>query len=145
MAIRRLTHIGICVSNLDRSLHFYEKVLGFHRISSLDASGEMASRLLEIDRVELNAVYLERDGTTIELLHYAKPGHRGEPAPRPMNQLGLTHLSLQVSDLAGTLREIEAAGVTTLMEQTRLALPDGNVAAIFLTDPDGTRIELVQD
>jgi glyoxylase I family protein len=143
MAFLRLTHIGICVSDCERSLRFYRDVLGFTYRSELQVAGEPSNTLLQLENVELRAVYLERDGTRIELLHYASPGHRGDGKPRPMNQLGLTHLSLRVDDLAATLADLAQAGVQ-ILHRTHIDIPAFEAAAIFIADPDGTLIELVQ-
>ncbi len=143
MTVQRLSHIGICVSDLERSLAFYCDALGFRELGSLDVSGEEASTLLELPGVVLRAVYLERDGTRIELLHYIEPGHCGEPKAGAMNRLGLTHLSLRVHDLAATLAALERAGARAL-PHTRIENPAFSAGAAFVTDPDGTRIELVE-
>ena len=143
MALQRLTHVGICVSDCERSLHFYRDLLGFAYRSELRVSGPPADTLLQIPNTELRAIYLERDGMRIELLHYASPGHHGDGAPRPMNALGLTHLSFRVDDLATTRRRLETAGVRFL-DATHIDIPAAGAAAIMLTDPDGTLIELVQ-
>ena len=143
MLLRRLTHIGICVSDGERSLRFYRDVLGFRNVSELQVAGEPSETLLQLTNVALRAMYLERDGTRIELLHYTSPGHQGDGRPRPMNQLGLTHLSLRVDDLAVTLEELKKAGVRVL-DETRIDIPGFQAAAVFITDPDGTLIELVQ-
>jgi len=143
MSLLRLTHIGLCVSDCERSLQFYRDVLGFRYLSELQLAGEPSSTLLQLPDVELRAIYLERDGTRIELLHYPVPGHRGDGAPRAMNQLGLTHLSLRVDDLAGLLDSMRAAGVR-ILDRTRIDIPAFDAAAVFVTDPDGTLIELVQ-
>jgi catechol 2,3-dioxygenase-like lactoylglutathione lyase family enzyme len=106
-------------------------------------AGEPNNTLLQLDGVELRAIYLERDGTRIELLHYRGPGHRGDREPRPMNALGLTHLSLRVDDLGDTARALEAAGGRVL-RHTATSNPALGAAAVFVVDPDGTRVELVQ-
>lgn len=142
MSVQYLSHVGLCVSDLDASRRFYCDRLGFRPVHALEVSGEEADRLLELSDVDLQAVYLERDGVRIELLHYREPGHRGEGIVRPMNALGLTHLSFRVDDLDATVRALRAAGVRVL-EQTRIDAEHG-VAAVFVTDPDGTRVELVQ-
>jgi glyoxylase I family protein len=143
MSFLRLTHIGICVSDWERSLRFYRDVLGFKYLSELQVAGEPTNTLLQLHNVELRAIYLERDGTRIELLHYASPGHRGDGKPRSMNQLGLTHLSLRVDNLAAALADLKKAGVY-IVERTHIDIPAFEAAAVFISDPDGTLIELVQ-
>ena len=60
-----------------------------------------------------------------------------------MNQLGLTHLSLRVDDLDALLAEFEAASVN-IHYDTRIDTPATNTKVIFISDPDGTLIEFVQ-
>ena len=143
MALLRLTHIGICVSDLEASLRFYQQGLGFRLRSRLEIAGEPAATLLQLENVDLNAAYLERDGTRIELLHYRAPSHLAAETPRPMNRLGLTHLSLRVDALDATLEDLRRVGARVL-QPTRLDIPGFGAAAVFVTDPDGTMIELVQ-
>jgi catechol 2,3-dioxygenase-like lactoylglutathione lyase family enzyme len=143
MAVLRMTHIGICVSDLEQSLRFYRDGLGFRFRSEIRVQGEPSNTLLQLRDVDLHAVYLERDGTRIELLHYASPSPVGDGAARPMNARGLTHLSLRVGDLPGTLADLRRVGARVI-EPSRIDIPAVQVGAVFLTDPDGTLIELVQ-
>lgn len=143
MSLLRLTHIGICVSEPERSLHFYRDLLGFTFRSELQVAGEPSDTLLQLPDVDLRALYLERDGIRIELLHYRSPGHRGDGTPRAMNALGLTHLSFRVDNLAATRAALQSAGVQ-ILERTHIDIPAFEAAAIMVTDPDGTLIELVQ-
>ena len=131
----RVSHVGICVSDWKKSLRFYHDVLGFRYVQELELSGEPSSTLMQLEDVDLRALYLEREGVRIELLHYEKPGHTSDPIPRPMNQLGLTHLSLRVEDLEALLKDFADAGVD---------VPRANAKAVFITDPDGTLIQRVQ-
>jgi len=143
MAVDRLSHIGLCVSDLARSAAFYRDALGFAERSRLEVAGPEAERLVDLPHVKLHAVYLERDGTRIELLCFDAPGHvRGE-TPRPLNQLGLTHLSFRVPDLDRTAEAIAAAGGSVL-EGSRIENPKYRTKAIFVLDPDGQRIELLE-
>lgn len=143
MAIRRVSHVGVCVAELERSLAFYRDGLGFRERRRLEVSGEETETLLGVGGVDLVAVFLERDGVQLELLHYRSPGHRGAGEPRPMNALGLTHLSLAVDDLDAVVATLEHAGARVL-RATRVHNPELGANAIFVTDPDGTRIELVE-
>jgi len=139
----RFSHVGICVTDVESSLRFYQDFLGFQPVHELEIRGKATARLLRLEKVELRALFLERDGVRIELLHYATPGHIGEPTPRAMNQIGLTHLSIQVEDIDEVLAGVEPAGGRVLKE-TIVSVEQTGARAVFLTDPDGTLIELVQ-
>jgi len=143
LPVERVTHVGIGVSDLDRSLRFYRDLLGFVRLSELEIGGEPTDRLLELEGSHLRAVYLERDGLRLELLFFAAPARRRDRLPRAMDDLGFTHLSLRVSDLDALLRELRSAGVA-VREKTRLDFPEVGAAAVMIEDPDGLWIELVQ-
>ena len=60
-----------------------------------------------------------------------------------MNALGLTHLSLRVADLDEVARAVRGAGGHVLAA-SRVEIPEARTRALFATDPDGTRIELVE-
>jgi catechol 2,3-dioxygenase-like lactoylglutathione lyase family enzyme len=138
----RLTHIGIGVSDMERSLRFYRDLLGFTYEHDLGVEGEPTDTLLRLRDVKLHAVYLQRDGVRIELLHFASPP--APPArPRPMNEPGLTHLSFRVADLEATIAALRSAGERVL-DQTIIRFPEFQSAACFVVDPDGQLIELVQ-
>ena len=140
--LQRLTHIGLCVRDLERSLRFYRDLLGFRWEHQLEVGGEPTDTLLRLRGTDLRAVYLTRDGVRIELLYFASPPTAERP-PRVMNEPGLTHLSFRVVDLAATLAALRTAGVA-ILEDTRLQFPDFGSAACFVRDPDGQLIELVQ-
>lgn len=140
--LQRLTHVGVCVSDLDRALRFYRDGLGFQYEHQLEVAGEPTDTLLRLRATHLRAVYLVRDGVRIELLHFASP-----PAPPPrarvMNEPGLTHLSFRVADLDATLAALRGTG-ERILEETIIRFPEFGAAACFVTDPDGQLIELVQ-
>jgi catechol 2,3-dioxygenase-like lactoylglutathione lyase family enzyme len=140
--VQRLTHIGICVSDLERSLRFYRDCLGFAYEHDLEVGGEPTDTLLRLKDVQLEAVYLARDGVRIELLHFASPAAPPRRA-RVMTEYGLTHLSFRVADLEATLAALRAAG-ERLLEETVIRFPEFQSAACFIVDPDGQLIELVQ-
>ncbi len=140
MGVRRLTHLGICVSNLARSLAFYRGVLGFVEVGRFRDDRGYGSRFLELDDVRMSAIYLERDGWRVELIHFAQPTPVGPDQRRPMNQLGLTHLSFVVEDLDAATDEIRRLG-GSVIEATRMEM---HARAVFATDPDGTRLELIE-
>jgi catechol 2,3-dioxygenase-like lactoylglutathione lyase family enzyme len=143
MEIRRLVHIGICVSDLERSLRFYRDGLGCKEVGRLEMEGGSADVINSLEGVRVRAIYLERDGWRLELIEFAEPGWVGPQAPRPMNQLGLTHLSFRVVDLEAVCAGVEALG-GGLLQGTRCGGEAGPVKAVMAHDPDGVRLELVE-
>jgi catechol 2,3-dioxygenase-like lactoylglutathione lyase family enzyme len=128
-------HVGLCVTDLERSKQFYENVLDFRYWWELDAPDEGTSVLLQIpEPVDLHAVYLVRDGLVLELLHYRSASVRSS-RQRVMAETGLTHLSFAVEDIPGALGRVPANG-GTVIEETDIK------AAIMIRDPDGQLIEL---
>jgi len=143
MNIRRLTHLGICVSDLERSLRFYRDVLGCREVGRLEMEGGMADTINSMKDVTVRAIYLERDGWRLELIAFPQPGVVGPDTPRPMNQLGLTHLSFRIDDFDTVCANVEAAG-GGLIGDTRIGEPGAVVRAIMAHDPDGMRLELIE-
>jgi catechol 2,3-dioxygenase-like lactoylglutathione lyase family enzyme len=137
----RITHLGLCVSDLERSLGFYRDALGFVERDRLHVDGPETATLLGVPDVVLDLVYLERDGLRIELLAYAA-GATGDGSPRPMDRLGLTHLSVRVDDLDGLAASITAHGGRVL-GGTETTFATGN-RGLMAVDPDGTRLELIE-
>jgi lactoylglutathione lyase len=138
-----LSHVGICVSDLERSVRFYCGALGFEPAFSHHVGAEFAA-LMEVEGVDLDSRMLVRDGVTIELLGFLAPGVIGDGERRPMNQLGITHFSLRVDDVDQVASTIEEMG-GTVVHSSRTPFDGGGVRLDFLycTDPDGVRIELM--
>ena len=143
MAVQYLMHFGVCVRDLERSIRFYRDALGFTEAGRLEIEGEPTATMLGLPELELHAIYLDRDGFRIELLHYPTPGTVGPAEARPMNQPGLTHMALRVDDLDATIRDVEAHG-GRVIESSRVYNPSFEASLVYATDPDGTRLELVQ-
>lgn len=129
-------HFGHCVTDLDRSSRFYCTLFGFEERRRMAVPDTPTSQLLSVEvPVGLNAAYLEKDGTTLELLRFERPGNP-PPRHRPFNEPGLTHMSFCVDDPAGTgRRAVELGG--SLVEGSDVG------AAMFIRDPDGQAIELI--
>jgi catechol 2,3-dioxygenase-like lactoylglutathione lyase family enzyme len=136
MGVVQYNHTGQCVRDLARTERFYIELLGFERVLAIRADGEPSSTLLRLPGpLEMEVVYLRREGFVLELLHLLRPA--AEPhRPRAMNEPGLTHISLTVDDLDETLGKVAEYGGRVLSE-TRLP------GAIFIEDPEGQLLELL--
>ncbi len=137
------SHFGICVSDLERSLRFYCDALGFEKAESHAIGSEFAA-LMDLPDVAVTSQFIRRGPTAIELLAFSEPAPFGERVRRAVNQLGLTHLSFRVRDLAGTAAKVVELG-GAVVESSRTTIDLGGTALEFLycTDPDGVRVELM--
>src|SRR5512143_1255373 len=71
--------IGLTVSDLDRSVEFYAKVLSFEKVSETEVAGEEYEHLHGVFGVRLRTTRMRLGGEFIELTEYVAP--RGRPAP----------------------------------------------------------------
>jgi lactoylglutathione lyase len=131
-------HVGLCVADRARSRRFYEGLLGFEFWWELEPPDDGTGQLLQLNGpIGLHATYLVRDGLVLELLDYSRREVRQGP-DRHMDQPGLTHLSLSVSDLPDVLAMVAGFGGSvveaTVSEQSAL-----------IRDPDGQLLELLSD
>ena len=143
MAVLRVGHIGICVSDLRRALAFYCDLLGFRPLTETVVADALSAKLLRLPEVDQTTVFVERDGVRLALFEFRRPGTLRGPSPRPMNQTGMAALMLRVDDLDSTVEKIRAAGFPVL-DETRVEHPAWNSKLLFVTDGDGTMIELIE-
>ncbi len=143
MSVIRFGHLGICVSSLANSVPFYRDLLGFRALTEVEVRGADADRLLGLSGVDQTTVFLERDGVRLALFEFRSPKREGAWRPRALNVPGMAAIMLRVDNLDTTLAKMREARVTVL-DETRTDYPEYNSRLVFLTDPDGTMIELVE-
>ena len=120
----KLMYVGIRVTNLDRSIDFYTKVLG------MKVTGRSK---IEETGGETVGLQTEKDGFLLELNYYEKD------SPYNTKYLageGLDHLAFKVDDLGKALEEARKAGYRTILQ----IKSDGGRWA-YIEDPDGIWIE----
>lgn len=140
----KLDHIGLRVSNIERSTRFYCEALGFESLSDVITIGQEFAKLSAVDGdgdVKINLRFIRRDGLVIELLHREIPAITKKPAS---DQFGLWHLSFDVDDIDTHLPAIRRLGGEVLEQtRTKFALAAGETMEIvYCTDPDGQYVEL---
>lgn len=137
------SHFGICVSDLDRSLRFYCDALGFEKAES-HAIGSEFARLMEFDDVAVTSQFIRMGTVAIELLAFSEPSPFGDRERRAVNQLGLTHLSFRVADVAAVAaRVVELGGAVVESSRTTIDFGGTPLEFVYCTDPDGVRVELM--
>jgi lactoylglutathione lyase len=143
--IQGFSHIGIAVSDLDRSIRFYSDVFGFAELYRLDFNGNEVAATMEQEGPFRSAMLI-RDDVRIELLQWVDVPISGG-GKKPMTELGFTHLSFRVEHVDDLTEAVVAAGGQVHPQTLSHVGPEGaaQTGLLYYTDPDGTRIEVMSN
>ena len=118
----RMLHLGLRVTDLDRSLAFYT-TLGYAELGRVPDTPFGSLTMLKLP---------EDPFVSLELVH--------DPARPVTDTTAVNHLVIQTDDLDVTIADLAARGVAAESPTE----PGPGLRTSWLTDPDGYRIELVQ-
>ena len=137
-------HTGITVANLERSLAFWQGVLGFELSHRAHHTGDLTSEVTGVPGAEILLAVLKGYGHKIELLEYLAPSDRKHIDLRPCD-VGSVHVALTVDNLDAVMERMAASGWRAAgSPQTLTTGPNAGKRVIYVRDPDGTTIELMQ-
>jgi catechol 2,3-dioxygenase-like lactoylglutathione lyase family enzyme len=138
-------HIGITVTNLERSVAFYRDVLGMQFESQDELEGEFISKVVGVSGTHVKCAYLSANGLTLELFQYLAPtGGKQQANLRPID-VGNYHLAFLVDDMQEAYQELTSKGVKFAdVPQYVSEGPEKGLGAIYFYDPDGITLELIQ-
>jgi catechol 2,3-dioxygenase-like lactoylglutathione lyase family enzyme len=140
----RVSHVALAVSDLPASLRFYSEGLGFEPGPCFQSGDEVAGVSEVTPPVRMTSQYLTKDGFRLELMGWETPAVQGR-ASESRNQRGLTHLSFEVDDIEATENRLLGLGGMPIPDaRIRIEREPAAISLVFLCDPDGTRIELLQ-
>lgn len=139
----KFRHVGITVSDLEKSINFYTNILGLSIIVEADESGQHIDNFSGLDGVNVRSVKMtDNDGGLVELLYYKS--HKGVSIPdKDITHIGCSHFAVTVQNLTELYNKLVANGVTVMCQPQKS--PDFPVVLTFCKDPDGTLIELVEE
>jgi glyoxylase I family protein len=146
----RLLHVNVNCSDLERSSAWYRRVLGLEVVGRSNPGPVAAPGLGLKGRVAWRAEFLAIPGRSdhfvIDLLEWRTPRPIGRPYPAA-NHLGLYRIAFLVEDLRACHAELRRLGVAC-GEPCRLDMgpdvPVDGLWALFMADPDGSCLELIQ-
>jgi catechol 2,3-dioxygenase-like lactoylglutathione lyase family enzyme len=142
--ITHIRHTGIVVKNLETSLQFYQDILGFQVVKTMEEKGPFIETILGLKAASLITVKLSApDGGMIELLCFKTPrDNSNKTAQKKLYEAGISHIALTVNDLDADYRRIKNAGARFISSpQTN---PENTAKVAFCEDPHGNILELVQ-
>src|SRR6266536_1067227 len=140
--------IGITVSDMDRAVDFYSKVLTFEKISDAEVAGENYEHLEGVYGLRMRVVRMRLGDESIELTEYLAPKGRPIPVDSRSNDRWFQHIAIIVSDMDKAyawLRQNKVEHASSGPQR----LPDWNknaagISAFYFKDPDGHPVEVLQ-
>lgn len=125
--LNKVHHIAIICSDYPRSLDFYTRILGMRVLAEHYRESRQSYKTdLALD-----------DEYVVELFSFPSP----PPRVTHPEAAGLRHLAFEVDDIAETIQELDALGVSH--EQVRTDEYTGK-RFFFFQDPDGLPIEVYE-
>lgn len=138
-----LEHVGLSVSNLERSIAFYQNLFEMRLTRTIECDED--SRLGEVVAMPgclARIAHLESEKGMLELFEYTHP--RGEPVPRGRRSqadLGHIHTGFSCDDVRTEYARLKALGVEFLSEPVEFR---PGVWIVYFYGPDGEVGELRQ-
>ncbi|MES1218620.1 MAG: VOC family protein [Bacteroidota bacterium] len=145
--VQKVEAIGITVSDMARSVKFYNELLGFKKISDEEVYGTQYEQLEGIFGLRMRIVRMQLGDEIIELTDYITSGGRSIPENAMSNDLIFQHIAIVVSDMDKAyevLRKRMVMHVSTAPQ----TIPQSNLAAagvkaFYFHDPDMHNLELI--
>ena len=144
--VNALHHTGFTVTDLQRSLVFYQDLLGFEVVMAQEKQGGYLADIVGYPDAHVKMAHIKAPGSDhhIELFQYVSPGPR--PVDLEPRLVGPTHVCLVVDDLPALYERLLAAEVDSFFTPP-VAVDTGiNTGgfALYMRDPDGIILELFQ-
>jgi lactoylglutathione lyase len=134
----KVHHLGFIVQDIDRTLDFYIKKLGFELFDRWTEPPEEAAMGMGVPGASLELCQVTGYGCMLEFIRYmTSPGSAEAIMP---NHIGVGHASFLVKDLGSLIDNLKK-------EDVKIASPIVRLPAsswVHIIDPDGIRIELME-
>jgi catechol 2,3-dioxygenase-like lactoylglutathione lyase family enzyme len=140
--------VGFTVSDMDRSVAFYTKVLDFEKVGQAEVAGPAYDQLEGLSDVRQRVVRLRLGDEYLQLSQYLAPEGRPAPANARSNDRWFQHVAVIVSDMDSAyarLRRFRVQEVSTGPQRLPKTIPPAaGIRAFYFRDPDGHPLEVLQ-
>ena len=145
--VRNVDAVGITVSDMDRSIAFYSKILPFEKVSDVEVAGEEYERLEGLFGLRMRVVRMRLGDEGIVLTEYLVPRGRVVPEDSRSNDGWFQHIAIIVSDMDRAYQWLRQNNVQHASSGPQ-RLPDwnpnaGGIRAFYFKDPDGHPLEIL--
>jgi len=135
----RLSHIGLTVTNLERSMAFYRDVAEMNEGAVLEGENR-ASGTPFTEHARMKMVHLITGTFVLQLIEYVPA--RGAGRDLRQENVGSTHISFYVPDVEAKYAQVKARGDVKITSP--LTTMGSSLRGFYTEDPDGIPVEFVQ-
>jgi catechol 2,3-dioxygenase-like lactoylglutathione lyase family enzyme len=135
-----LFHVGLCVSDLERSIAFYTVVAGMTVVERHERRSEQFDALVGNDGTSVRVAYLRRNAFLLQLIEYAQAG--GAPVDIAHNRPGSPHLAFFVPDAKAAFERVRRLPDVRITSEVVVLNP--SMTSFYTADPDGVPVELLE-
>ena len=139
--ILNMDHFNMTVSDLDRSIDFYQRAFGFEVDRSFDTESSTIAELSGFDSVHLRMAILNLGTIRMGLLQYLSPASATD-LRLGMNDVGASILVFNTDDVQAEYERLQKMGVE--FKTGPRADPQAHIIAAQGLDPDGVTFEIVE-
>jgi catechol 2,3-dioxygenase-like lactoylglutathione lyase family enzyme len=146
-AVDTIDSVAVTVSDMDRAVDFYTRVLAFQKVADREVSGEAYERLFGLFGLRVRAVRMRLGDEYLELLQFLTPHGRPIPLDSQSNDRWFQHVAIIVSDMSAAYARLRSFNVAHASSGPQ-RLPDwnpnaGGIEAFYFRDPDGHNLEIL--
>lgn len=144
---RGIESVGVTVSDLNRAIDFYTRVLSFNKISESEVDGEEWERLYGVFGLRMRSARLQLGDEYLDLMQCLAPEGRPLPVDSRSNDRWFQHVAIIVSDMDRAYAHLRKYSVRHASSGPQ-RLPDwnknaGGIRAFYFRDPDGHALEIL--
>ena len=144
----RVESVGFTVSDMDRAIDFYTRVLPFEKISDAEIWGGDFERLSGVFGARVRVARLKLGEEILELTEYLTPQGRPIPVDSRSNDRWFQHVAIIVSDMEKAYQHLRANKVRhslTAPQTLPKTIPNAaGISAFYFKDFDDHVLEILQ-
>ncbi len=146
--VSRVESVGFTVSDADRAVEFFTRVLDFRKVSDVEVFGEDFERLTGVFGARARIVRLELGDETLEVTEYLTGGGRPVPPDSRSNDGWFQHIAIIVSDMDQAFARLKSQKVrfaSTAPQTLPASIPNASgIKAFYFRDPDNHFLEILE-
>lgn len=147
--LKEIMHIGITVSNIERSINFYRDILGLKFIGEAVMEGKETDALFAMDNCKVKIAYLNGSDNIIappiELLEFISP--ETIKSESKLNKISASEICFRVENIDKVYKHLIDNNAECLSAPQEFDLASYGFSkskALYFKDPDGIILELME-